>query len=269
MPELSLFRPIATTRLYKKGKRNPVLKTVIPRPVLELIGTAAGRYLFWAGGGLGYRRPGEKAEYLAVPCKKDVPGAVRIQPTGTAIPMEASEAIGLEDGGIADWLLMAEPDGTWKVYISARDVEYGDEWPVRGEPDGLSSRLLTTTNIRKYQVNGGTPIYNARFPAICHRILGLDDEASVKWENIGEYYRIVPCHPAMDGARKISRQGSGPRDPTSAGSYTIRLPHLATRLLYAGEGSGIKWHVAADGHGRWEIRAWPVKTWTKRKARGA
>ncbi|CAI9832195.1 hypothetical protein IBTHAUMO2_610003 [Nitrosopumilaceae archaeon] len=263
---MSLFRPIATTRLYKKGKRNPVLKTVIPKQVLELIGAAPGEYIRWAIGDPVTWRPGKKTGYRPMSCEKDRPGAVRIQPTGTAIPMDVAEEIGLEDGGTADWLLAARPGGVWEVHIRARDVEYDDERPRQSGPGEISRKLLSTTRIRRYRINGGTTTYNARFPSICHRILCLSDKQHVKWDSHTRYYSIVPCHPADDGARKISRQGNGPKGPSSAGSYTIRLPGMVSTHLYAGEDSHIKWYVAADGYGRWAIQAWPSRSWGGRPA---
>ena len=241
------MRPLATTMIHSANPGYPshVLLTVIPRPVLSILGVRAPRSATWTKAGDSYR---------VVPSATRPKGAVPLQNTRThmaAIPWDIANELGLGDGAPLDWYVDAGGD-RWTACVRGPQSKKPDGTPQGsgGWSGPVSRRPLGDTMMTRYTYDHYGCVVVATAPRAALRLLGADGPGYVRWERDGHYHAVHICGPSHRDGRRIT---GGQRSDRGSG-YSTRIPRRVADGISTKRKAILRWYAATDGRGRWGVQ---------------
>lgn len=238
-------RPIAETRVAESPKHpNEAVRTVVPVPAAKVLGLQGIMYLSYL----------KRARYHDVTASRSGRGT-RVSESNRwqmRMPRRVIDEMGAVHGDVITWYVACGPGGPVSVQIGRKSGRSATR-PRRPKRNAkTSTKYLATTNVFKFS-SGGSPHVQSNIPKQVLMLLGAADAGHIRWEDHRAYYVLEPCRRDADDARRITRTVN----QKGYKSCVAYLPVQVARRLYAGRGTTIDWHAAADGTGGWEIRVRP------------
>ena len=239
------FRPLGTTLVGVNKRRGSTTSTVIPNPVLHLLGARTSRLAEWVGSGSHYQlRTG------------DVDGSTarRIQRyTGrVTIPNDVARRLGTGDGDALDWRAGYDASRGWEVHVypAGRAIR-----PMLRMDGGrvASRRPIATGTVKEFKGRRYSHPPTLAIPRVALRVLGTGDLSHARWEVSGRFASLLPATDEDGGRVSSKRYNTGKR--TYRSSYLARLPGRVAKTLVRGGDPGITWYLATDGRGGWDVQA--------------
>lgn len=233
------FRHIATTLLTNRSGKN--ILTVAPAAVLSIIRAPHRPYVSWRDAGVTSRmvisRTGSRDSRRVHEDRR------------FSVPLALARRWGAADGDDLVWLVEG---GTWDIHVlpPGRDPASVKKRPASGTPK-MTSRPLGSSGCIYSGKKSGTPRYMAVLPRHCLYILGLDGDSYARWGRSGS---LDPCGKGDEGAKKITSKRYSRGGTSYKSSYTVGLDDALAARVAGMERPAVRWDVASDGSGRWEVR---------------
>ena len=258
-------RPLATSLVHRNQpdtrhpRREPL--TSLPWAALNITGVQRPRSATWTRTGQYYRvtphagRPaGSTRAYFVDNCV-------------AAIPDMAARGLGVERGSRLGWYVARTARG-WEIHVRRAGPGWNTVQGARtGGPrggsrggshkgtGGISRRHLAEGNVIGF-TRRGTFYPKIPVPRAFLDILGAAEDGHVRWARTGGYYNVMPCNPGDDGATRMCSKMYEGRAGRFRSCFNMYIPGEARNRFR--RGSRIRWYVAADGRGRWEVHVRPA-----------
>ena len=251
-------RQVATSRAYtvKSAQKNPTIRTVVPRPVLTILGGENEKLLAWIDAG---------DYFKLVTGKNNDENARRLCTVPThllSIPPPVVKKMGVGNRSILYWYVAAVNDDRLEIHVGNAGLKRqkspnSNKKMERKRGIRMISRPLAVTTLHRYSYRKIPNQIRTSLPSACISILGLDAGDHLKWYKTRGRFRVVGTDPADRNSMRINSYAvTKDKHPSS---FTVLLSRNASDCLYTGKGSRLQWYVAGDGMGRWEIKVMPIR----------
>lgn len=249
-------RAVATTRISRriKKKNRPVLCTVVPGPILYGLGPDRPDHAIIEQGGTYHR---------FMPCKPGTMSSKRIQQNTNTITItkQMASEMGVNEHSSIDWFVGINREKKWEIYMQRTGrVQYNQSFYSRNASNPSIKRLpLAESYVQKFNGKNYNHQPSISIPRAVFRVLMVEIPAYVRWIKTGNFYKIQPCTQDDDGAKRVSSKGYNNRHGRYRSSFMTRLTGEVADDLYSGNKTKIRWYIATDCNGLWEIHARRLK----------